>query len=175
MAIKTASIAPVASELHNSAKPTFPPESRSAIMPEPTMAARRKAVPRPSAMSRRARLVGCNGLCRLLRCGRSRVTDLVELFLQRQLAQLVKGEVDEDANAIAQHAQSVGEGEVSLRISTFGFRSIGKAPMGGHWLARPDRTDLLRRVVADGKTKSSCGASGPANSSHDFERKLEVS
>ena len=68
MVIKTTSIAPVASELHSSAKPTFPPESRSAMMPEPTMAARRKAVPRPSAMSRRARLVGCTGLCGLFRC-----------------------------------------------------------------------------------------------------------
>jgi hypothetical protein len=47
MAIKTTSIAPVASELHSSAMPTFPPESCSAMMPEPTMAERWKAVPRP--------------------------------------------------------------------------------------------------------------------------------
>src|SRR5690242_4117714 len=55
-AIRTISIAPVASELHRSARASFPPASRSAIMPEPTMAASKNAVPKPSAKSLRGRL-----------------------------------------------------------------------------------------------------------------------
>jgi len=93
-------------------------------------------------------------LCRLCGRWRPRLPDLIELLLQRQLAQLVDGEADKDADPIAQHAQSVGKGEGSLCISTFSFHWIGEPPMRGHRLARPDRTDLLRRVVADGENEA---------------------
>src|SRR6266700_2099138 len=50
------SAAPVAIVFVSSASATFPPDSRSAIIPEPTTAATRNAVPRNSAATRRDRL-----------------------------------------------------------------------------------------------------------------------
>src|SRR5580698_7985707 len=46
-------IAPVASVLASSAMATFPPARRSPMIPDPTTAARRNAVPRNSATARR--------------------------------------------------------------------------------------------------------------------------
>ena len=45
---------PVASAFASNASPTFPPHKRCAIMPEPTMASNRNAVPTPSATTERA-------------------------------------------------------------------------------------------------------------------------
>ena len=53
--IRATSTAPVASVLASSAIATLPPASRSAMMPEPTTAARSSAVPTPSAVMRRGR------------------------------------------------------------------------------------------------------------------------
>ncbi len=53
--ISTTRIAPVGNVLHKSARATFPPASRSAMMPEPTTAASKNAVPRNSAPSLCAR------------------------------------------------------------------------------------------------------------------------
>src|SRR5437868_6810499 len=50
------SAAPVATVFASSASATFPPESRSAMIPEPTTAATRNAVPRNSDATRRDRL-----------------------------------------------------------------------------------------------------------------------
>src|SRR5436190_8387299 len=58
MVISTTSAAPVAMALARSAMAEFPPASRSAMMPEPTTAISRKAVPSASAASRRARSIG---------------------------------------------------------------------------------------------------------------------
>jgi hypothetical protein len=52
--MSTMSIAPVAAVLASNATPAFDGESVSAMIPEPTTAARRKAVPRNSAVSFRA-------------------------------------------------------------------------------------------------------------------------
>ena len=52
---KTVKIAPVGSVLQRSARAPFPPDSLSAMMPEPTIAPRRNAVPMISATPRRAR------------------------------------------------------------------------------------------------------------------------
>src|SRR5438094_9982492 len=48
---------PVASALASRAKPTFPPESRSAMIPEPTTAVSRRPVPTASAAARRVMLM----------------------------------------------------------------------------------------------------------------------
>jgi hypothetical protein len=54
--IKDISTAPVAIEFARRAMATLPEESRSPMMPEPTTAARRKSVPKNSAVMRRARV-----------------------------------------------------------------------------------------------------------------------
>ena len=50
--MRTGSIAPVASALQSSASATFPPVSRSAMMPEPITVASSSAVPSASASAR---------------------------------------------------------------------------------------------------------------------------
>src|SRR6185312_10233930 len=55
--INVTSIAPVAKVLASSAMATFPPASRSPMIPEPITAASRNAVPRNSATARRATAV----------------------------------------------------------------------------------------------------------------------
>src|ERR1700728_3788670 len=52
--INATSMAPVAIVLARSAMAAFPPLSRSPMIPEPTTAASRKAVPKASATTRRA-------------------------------------------------------------------------------------------------------------------------
>ena len=51
--ISAYSAPPVAMALASSASPTFPPDSRSAMMPEPTTAASSSAVPKASATTGR--------------------------------------------------------------------------------------------------------------------------
>src|SRR5271166_3320381 len=51
--IRATKAAPVAMELARSASATLPPAKRSAMMPEPTMAISRNAVPRASVAARR--------------------------------------------------------------------------------------------------------------------------
>ena len=61
--ISTTRIAPVARVLPRSARATMPPARRSPMIPEPTTVARRNAVPRVSAKSRRRKSkVGMWGL-----------------------------------------------------------------------------------------------------------------
>ena len=56
--IRATSAAPVAAVFARRASPTLPPAKRSPMMPEPTTAATRSPVPRPSATTRRARVGG---------------------------------------------------------------------------------------------------------------------
>src|SRR5262245_43227919 len=56
--MRATSAAPVAMVFARSAIATFPPASRSPMMPEPTMAARRSAVPSASPTSFRATSLG---------------------------------------------------------------------------------------------------------------------
>ena len=58
-----------------------------------------------------------------------------------------------------------------LGLGALDDRRVGQAPMGGHRLAGPDRTDLAGGVVTDGEDEIERGAPGAANSSQDFERK----
>src|ERR1700688_1647389 len=53
--IKAMRAAPVASVLANKARALLPPDRFWAMIPEPTMVASRKALPRPSAVARFAR------------------------------------------------------------------------------------------------------------------------
>ena len=55
--ISATNTAPVARVFASSAMATFPPASRSPMMPEPTTPASRSAVPTASAVSRRARVM----------------------------------------------------------------------------------------------------------------------
>src|SRR2546423_12064885 len=55
--IRATSVAPVAIVLASSAMATLPPDKRSPMMPDPTMAASNSAVPNPSDATRRANVM----------------------------------------------------------------------------------------------------------------------
>ena len=51
----------------------------------------------------------------------------------------------------AEHLVGFGEGMVTLGLAAGRRRGVGHAPVRRHRLARPERADLRRRVVADGE------------------------
>jgi hypothetical protein len=55
--IRVVNVAPVATVFASRAMAMFPLANFSAMIPEPTTAARRKAVPKPSATTRRERVI----------------------------------------------------------------------------------------------------------------------
>src|SRR6185503_16359640 len=71
---------------------------------------------------------------RLLRRRGLALADVVEMLLQRQLAQLVEGQAHEDADALIKHAVGVGEGERMLGLRSLRLGRVRQAPMGGHRL-----------------------------------------
>ena len=75
--------------------------------------------------------------------------DRVELFLQGQLIEGSERQAHEDIDAVRQHPQRIRECEPHFRLGAGGCGWIGHTPMRRHWLPRPERTDLLRGVVAD--------------------------
>src|SRR5262249_47626918 len=135
--MSTNRMAPVASALASSASASFPPAKRSAMMPEPTTVATRSPVPAASAARRSAR-EGAG-----LTLGSARLVllaaDLVEALLQRELVERGERKIDEDRDAVGQHAVRVGEGGALLRLAPRHGGGIGQTPMCGHRLARPDR------------------------------------
>src|SRR5260370_32490214 len=89
--ISATSAAPVATVLASNAIETLPPASRSPIIPEPTTAASRKAVPTSSETARRSRLgdvVGIGAALDDVDCAvvnsisRARLADFVEALLE---------------------------------------------------------------------------------------------
>src|SRR5471032_3234841 len=102
MVISTTSAAPVARALASKAMARFPPASRSAMMPEPTTAISKAAVPSASAVRRRGRSAGITA-------------DVVDALLQRHAVQRGYFEVGEGADAVAQHPVGFREGQRHLR------------------------------------------------------------
>src|SRR5262249_53228951 len=58
-----------------------------------------------------------------------------------------------NADSLMQHAIGIFESQRDLSRRACGFSRIGNAPMRGHRLARPYRTGLARRVIADREHK----------------------
>ncbi len=56
-------------------------------------------------------------------------------------------------DSILQHVSYFIKGSHFFFIATFNCRRILNAPMCGHRLARPDRTNLTSCIIADGKNK----------------------
>src|SRR5689334_12948840 len=147
MAIKTTRIAPVAIVLPSSAMATFPPARFCAMMPEPTTVATSIKVPRNSATARRGR---SNSGIDSSRLGQ-RLTDLVQALLEAQPIDGSKRQAGEDADAVVKQPIGFCEREASLSFLALGCGRIWYAPVRGHRLSRPDRADLVGRVVADGE------------------------
>src|SRR5213075_1604267 len=62
---------------------------------------------------------------------------------------LVQRQAREDSDSIRQCPARLGKRLALSSIATLDHSGIGNAPMGGHGLARPYRTDLAGRVVAN--------------------------
>src|SRR5438270_9011486 len=141
-------MAPVGSVLPRRAIATLPPASRSAMIPDPTTVASSRAVPSVSA-ARGREIVSFMDM--------SALADLGELLLQAQPVERIHRQVDEDADAIVEHAIGIGKGQMALGVVAGGLGGIGHAPMRRHRLARPDRTDFVGGIIADGEYEIELG------------------
>ena len=81
----------------------------------------------------------------------------VDLVLKSNPFQRGSRQTGESIDAPLQHGVGAGESEALFDLRSFGARGIRYAPMGGHGLARPDRADLVGRVVADGEHEIQVG------------------
>src|SRR5215471_11121792 len=133
--MSTARIAPVAMVLQRRASATLPPASFCAMMPEPTTAARRNAVPSHSANRRRAS-VGINGFRGLGRRA-FHLPDLAELALQAERVDGPQWQRGKDGNALVEHAIGFLECERGLGGCALPFRWIRNAPMSGSRMSGP--------------------------------------
>ena len=78
------------------------------------------------------------------------LSELPQPRLQRQAVECFDRQGAEQLHARFDRVVDVGEDLAPLRIRAFGGGGIGKAPMRGDRLARPDRAHLAGGVVADG-------------------------
>src|SRR2546425_11496106 len=106
--INAISANPVASELASSAIAVLPAASRSPMMPEPTTAASRSAVPSASAAA-----------------------DLIQLFLYRRVFQLLDRQGEKHVDASRQRGERIPEGAALLIVGSLHRRRIRHAPMRG--------------------------------------------
>src|SRR5436305_10198396 len=104
-------MAPVGSVLPRRAIATLPPASRSAMIPDPTTVASSRAVPSVSA-ARGREIVSFMDM--------SALADLGEL-LQAQPVERIHWQVDEDADAIVEHAIGIGKGQMALGVVAGGL------------------------------------------------------
>ena len=88
------------------------------------------------------------------------------------------GSADEYFDAVFQRAERVAEGLPLFDIGAINGRRIRHSPMRGDRLPRPDRADLARRLIADGKNEIHHGRVGfgefvPALAAQSFGRQFE--
>src|SRR5471030_232762 len=172
--MKTTSPAPVASVLPSKATAAFPLARRSAMMPEPMTIATSRAVPRNSAARRRCNspAIGVSGTLQ------AALAELFDLVLDGEPAKLLERQGSEDLDPVLDLAEHVEEQGAFLHIRTDEGGGIGEPPMGADGLARPDRTDFARGLIADREDEihhrhAGCGKLVPALASQVRRRQLE--
>jgi hypothetical protein len=69
------------------------------------------------------------------------------------LIERAERQIHEDRDAVRQHAERIGEGQIDLRLVALGGGWIRNAPMRRHRLPRPHGAGLGCSVVAKGKDK----------------------
>src|SRR5712672_4318699 len=146
--IRATSAAPVAIVFASNAKATFPPASRSAIIPDPTTAATRSKFPRNSAVRRLGRL-GFTGF-----------TDAVDFFLDSEFVEAGQRQAQQQADSALENHECIAECAFHLFRRTGHCGRIGNAPMRGHRLSRPNRADLFRCAITDSEHKIEMWCSG---------------
>src|SRR6516164_1092882 len=114
---------------------TFPPASRSPIIPEPTTSATRNVVPKNSEATRVSR-----GFISLM-------TNVFDSFLDRQFVQAGKWQGEKKTDSSIEHYECVTECSFDLLGRTFNCRGVRHSPVSGHRLPRPYRTDFFGCVI----------------------------
>ena len=168
--ISTTSAAPVASVFASSAMATFPPARRSPMMPEPTTAASRNAVPSASAASRRR--VDAAHACAF---SSARLADLVQPLLERHAVEAVAPADWRTARCAAAACRKASRNAAAISASSPSTAAGSGTPQCAviGWPGQTGQTSFaaLSQTV---NTKSSGGAPGAANSSQLLERKPSV-
>ena len=121
------------------------------MMPEPTTAARRNAVPRNSAAKRDRRATFL-------------FSDRVDFFLQRETIESGERKVEKETDPSVQQKKGVAKSFLDLVFRSLNGSWIGDAPVRRHWLPRQMGQTSLAALSQTVKTKSSRGASGLENS-----------
>src|SRR5215469_13987098 len=83
--------------------------------------------------------------------------NVIDFFLECQLTELLDRKGEEEADTAIERKESLAESTCNFFGSAFNSGGIGNAPMGSHWLTRPDRTNFLGRLVADGEDEVQLG------------------
>ena len=120
------------------------PESRSPMMPEPTMVASRSAVPSPSAVSRRARLCDCTGSMTVLWRSRFWYARFSRALFEERVCPASRAAGSRRFRCAGSASASYRR-ETTLGLGSLCFRRVGQAPMRGHRLARQNGTNLVWR------------------------------
>src|SRR5262245_61163131 len=119
--------------LASKAMATFPPASRSPIMPEPTTAASNSAVPTNSpALERRSAALSRD-------CSRRLSTDRTKTTLQGQAVKRAERQAREQLDAVLQRRKCLTERAAPLQRRTVHGSGVRQAPVSRHGMARPHR------------------------------------
>src|SRR5215475_7256392 len=130
--------------LASSATATFPPASRSAMMPEPTTAASSSVVPSASHSVERATSA-------LRRCASRRLAaDCIELALQGEPVEGAQRQAGEQLYTVVQRREGLAKGAAALDLRALDRGRVGQSPVSGHRMARPRRARFASGAVADG-------------------------
>src|SRR6266403_1447375 len=139
--IRAMSAAPVAIVFASNANATFPPASRSAMIPDPTTAATSSSVPRHSAVRRLGRL------------GFTCFPDAVDFLLDGEFVKGGQRQAQQQGDSALKNHECIAECALYLFRRTGHCGRIGNPPMCGHRLSRPNRADLFRCAITNGEYK----------------------
>jgi hypothetical protein len=89
------------------------------------------------------------------------VPDAVDFFLNGELVQAGKRQTQKQTDSPVESDECLSERLFDLLWRTLHRRGIRHSPMSGHRLARPDWTNFLGRVIADGEYKIEFRRAGP--------------
>src|SRR5215831_767137 len=89
----------------------------------------------------------------LRQLGIANATDDVQFLLQYEVVHGRERQAEEQSDAAVEQEEHVSECPLDFFFGSFDCCGVRDSPMSRHRLSEPDRTDFLRRIVADGKDK----------------------
>ena len=77
------------------------------------------------------------------------LANIVDFLLQGERIERRERKTEKQADASVEHSESLTESMLDLFWRSLDGGWVGDTPMCGHGLPRPQRTDLVRCVIAD--------------------------